>query len=150
MKTIAVFILLVFSVGLSGAQNSNNAPKISWDVNKEVDENGNIIRYDSTYSWSYTNTNNDSISIKLDNVMRSFNRYFDQQFPSMWHNSFMMPFRNDSLLQNDFLRDDYFHNRWEHDFFNLEELFLQMDSIRNQFFKETYPGLKESNEEYKF
>jgi hypothetical protein len=30
-----------------------NKPEIKWDVNKEFDEHGNIIRYDSSYSWAW-------------------------------------------------------------------------------------------------
>ncbi len=46
-------------------------PEIKWDVQKQLDENGNVIRYDSTYSWSWSNHDFD------DNLLDSlFEEYF--------------------------------------------------------------------------
>ena len=39
-----------------------NTPKTDIRVNKEYDENGNLIKYDSSYSYFYSNSkNNDGI-----------------------------------------------------------------------------------------
>ena len=35
-------------------ENAVEQPKGAWKVNKEFDENGNLIKYDSIYSWSST------------------------------------------------------------------------------------------------
>ena len=35
-------------------------PEEKWDVHKEYDEFGNLIKYDSIYSWSYSNVNQES------------------------------------------------------------------------------------------
>ncbi len=118
-----------------------NQPKISWDVKKEMDENGNVIRYDSTYTWSYTTGNGDSMVVDVDSVMRSFHRYFNTRFPSIWDKSFAQPLWQDSLFYRDFYRDDYFYNRWQQDFFRMNDMFRRMDSLRNQFFYDRYPGL---------
>ncbi|MCB0481718.1 MAG: hypothetical protein KDC83_09815 [Flavobacteriales bacterium] len=70
MKTkFSLFPVLLFAgllfVGLnSKAQGSiiSQQPDVKIDVNKEIDEHGNITRYDSTWSWSYSgNGNVDSI-----------------------------------------------------------------------------------------
>ncbi|KAA3642427.1 MAG: hypothetical protein DWP98_14165 [Bacteroidetes bacterium] len=154
MKTTVLALIATMFFTACNAQESSekqsknsslkNTPKESWTVNKELDENGNIIRYDSTYTWTYTNMDGDSVSVKMDSVLKSFNSYFNQQFPTAFGPSFMNPIWNDTLLQHDFFRDDFFKNRWEQDFYNMDEVFHQMDSLRNLFFKDRYPGLMES------
>jgi hypothetical protein len=132
---------------------TTNQPKVSWKVNKEVDEDGNVIRYDSTYTWSYTNVEGDSMSVDMDSMMQSFNNYFDQHFSPMWNSSFNSPFRNDTLFHQDFFNDNFFQNRWENDFYDMDNLFHRMDSLRNRFFNESYPGfiqphLNDSNDNH--
>jgi hypothetical protein len=124
-------------------ENTKNQPKESWTVKKEMDENGNVIGYDSTYTWSYTNTEGDSVSVDADSVMQSFRSYFSEQMPSLWGQSFIDPFMNDSLQDHDFFAEDYFHKRWEKDIFDMDKMFRQMDSLRNQFFNEAMPGMQE-------
>jgi len=160
MKTTAI-IMMMMAVCITGcnaqedkggssidkkAEETNsmgNQPRISWEVKKEVDEDNNIIRYDSTYTWSYTNMEGDSVTVNIDSVMQSFNRYFYDQFPSIWDKNFIYPYRNDSLLQQDFFKDDYFQNQWRQNYFQMEEMFMGMDSLRSQFLLRSYPGLIE-------
>jgi hypothetical protein len=122
-------------------ENSLNQPKISWDVKKDKDENGNIIRYDSTYTWSYTNVEGDSMIVGADSVLQSFHSYFNENFPPIWNRSFTQPLWEDSLFYQDFYRDDYFHNRWQQNYFEMDKMFKRMDSMRNQFFYDQYPGM---------
>ncbi len=122
-------------------ENLANQPKISWDVKKETDENGNVIRYDSTYTWSYSSTNGDSMVVNVDSVMQSFHSYFNTRLPLIWERSLTQPLWRDSLFYRDFYRDDYFYRRWQQDFFKMDDMFKQMDSLRNQFFHDQYPGL---------
>lgn len=153
MKTIALSMLVLLSMcGCNAQENKSeeksnekvivrNVPKESWTVNKEVDEYGNITRYDSTYTWSYSNIEGDSVSVNVDSVMHSFRRYINRSFPSLWDEGFLYPEGEDSLFHHDFFSDGYFHKRWKKgDFFDSEALLHKMDSLHRLFFRETYPG----------
>jgi len=165
MKRLMLMVAIAFiATGCNGQQEENNAateqqngqqekvankPKVKWDVKKEMDENGNVIRYDSTYSWSYTNIDGDSVMVSSDSIMNSFHSYFNEKFPPIWGGSFAQPLMADSLLYKDFYQDDYFHSRWQQDFFKMDKMFRKMDSMRNQFFYEQYPGMLMPPEEDK-
>ena len=164
MKTIVMSLALAFSLfscnaqekkkPLESAQNDikkeSLKPKGSWRVNKEVDENGNIIRYDSIYSYSYNNLNGEVVDIEdVDSVIQSFQRYFEDRIPQSWNQDFMRPYWSDSIIEENFFQNDFFQNRWKDDLFNIESKMKQIDSIRNQFFKQYHPGLLESTKQEK-
>ena len=150
MKTITLIPIIVMTFLSCNAQekkedlNKMNQPKESWNVNKKVDKNGNVTQYDSTYTWSYSNLNGDSITVNLDSVMQSFNDFFKDSSPYDW-NDHLSFFPQDSLLMNSFFNDDYFFNNWEQQNFDMEQMMHQMDSIRNEYLKKFYPGLMESD-----
>jgi hypothetical protein len=157
MKRLVVMVFVAFlATGCNGQQESKsvekklqtdkkdgaqNQPKVSWDVKKQTDENGNVIKYDSTYVWSYTNVEGDSMVVGADSLMQAFHSYFNEKFPLIWDRSFTKPLWEDSLLYRDFSQQDYFHNRWQQDFFEMGKMFQGMDSLRNQFLFDEYPGL---------
>tara|TARA_R110000787_G_scaffold267653_1_gene374012 strand:- start:651 stop:1127 length:477 start_codon:yes stop_codon:yes gene_type:complete len=120
-------------------------PKGSWNVHREYDELGNLIKYDSVYSYSYTNVKGDSLNVNLDSLMGSFRKYFKESTPFEWKDDFSFFPKNDSLFMRDFFRDDYFFNQWERQPIEMEELMKRMDSIRNAYLKRFHPGLMESN-----
>ncbi|HDR89330.1 MAG TPA: hypothetical protein ENN63_06840 [Bacteroidetes bacterium] len=125
--------------GKEKTQAETGKPQESWNVTREVDEHGNIIRYDSTYVWSYRTGRGDTMRVQIDSLLKSFHFYFGQHFPDIWERSLIDPFRNDSLFHRDFFGEDYFHQRWEEDFFHMDEMFRRMDSLRMRFFREWYP-----------
>ena len=63
--TIACMLCFSSCNGQSGKEKKEtadkNAPKTDIKVNKEYDKDGNLIRYDSTYSSYYSNILNDTI-----------------------------------------------------------------------------------------
>ena len=77
MKKITVLVLVFFLISnFSFSQLEvyidtikNNSPNESWNVNKKYDKDGNIIQYDSSYSYSYSSTgeylNIDSLITKV-------------------------------------------------------------------------------------
>lgn len=155
MKTLVVaMVVALFSFGCSAQdqyekgsekstlKNDEDSPKESWTVKKEVDENGNVIGYDSIYTWSYSTMNGDSVTMNVDSVMQSVQSFFDQTMPSVWDHNLMNPMLNDSLLGRDLFSDNYFQERWNDDFFDMEKMFQQMDSIRNQFFNQQFPDIR--------
>jgi len=165
MKKLALVIMVaLFVTGCSAQEKKDqstqkekvemnntieNKPKVDWKVNKKLDKNGNIISYDSTYTWSYTNMNGDSMSVDADSVLQSFHQYFNNNFPPLWEKNLSGPLCNDSIMRGDLFRDDFFRNMWKDDYFDMESMFRQMDSLRNQFFNETYPGMIKPQEQKK-
>ncbi len=158
MKTIALALAVVFSLTSCNAQekkgnaensdaamkNKNegqNAPRGTWKVHKEVDENGNLVRYDSIYTYSYGNMNGKEIPPqKLDSAMASFQKYMHQRMPQSFSQGMMNPLLSDSINGN-FFEKGFFENNWE-DFFPEMQLQLKrMDSLHQQFFQQAQPGL---------
>lgn len=93
--------------------DEKNVPQSNITVNKEYDENGNLIRYDSTYSWSYSNIRNDTLV--NDTIIYGNKEFFDRKdfFPDI-------PFFDDEDFFNDrFFSDSLFADRsFFDDFFN--------------------------------
>lgn len=124
-------------------------PKEAWDVMKEYDEFGNLIKYDSIYSYSYSNVNGNSIKVNLDSIMDAFEGYFDKNATFNWQNDFSFFPENDSLFMNDFFKEDYFFKTWQNQHSELDKRIKQMDSLRNAFLKRFHPGLLESKDKTK-
>ena len=54
MRKITLMSIVLFSgVLLVQAQNKKTMPEEKSIVNKEFDENGNLLKYDSTYVWQW-------------------------------------------------------------------------------------------------
>ena len=105
-----------------------NVPKSNITVNKEYDENGNLISYDSTYSWSYSNVQNDTIL--NDTAIYGNREFFDHRdfFPDV-------PFFDEDFFNHRFLGDSLFYDRsFMDDFFN------------DRFFSDRFYGDKFSND----
>ncbi len=160
MKRITLFLLIPFLLTGCEAQTGEKAkkenpvisenlipqnvkPKVDIKVNKKYDEEGNLIGYDSTYTWSYSTIHGDSTFVNADSVYSEFSPLFNRQFPG-FDNSFKNGFFDmDSLFYNDFLSPDYFYKRWHKELIEQENEFRRMDSLKNEFFKNRYPGLGE-------
>lgn len=57
--------------------NCANQPQENIKVNKEYDKNGNLISYDSTYSYSYSSSSMDEIDPqKRDSLLNEFKSFF--------------------------------------------------------------------------
>lgn len=122
-------------------------PKETSKVHKEYDEFGNLIRYDSIYSWSYSNIKGDSIKVNLDSIMNSFRNYFEESSPFEWNQDFSYFPKNDSLFMKDFFKEDYFFDHWKRQPLDFDEFLKRMDSTRNDFLRKFHPGLMDSNKE---
>ncbi len=91
----------------------NDSPNESWNVNKSFDKNGNIVQYDSSYSYSYSSTGE---YLNIDSLITNFGI----------NNFFSNPFDLDSSFN--------FHNqksKMMEKFFNE---FMEIDSFFNDFF----------------
>ena len=111
-------------------------------VNKQYDEKGNIIRYDSSYTYIYTYPNGKSKEINIDSLYNSFKPYFFDKGFDMMHKPFNDFFEMDSTFQQHFFDEDYFMNQFEREMFRFDDLMREMDSLRNIFLKEIYPNIE--------
>ncbi|MEH1008361.1 MULTISPECIES: hypothetical protein [unclassified Winogradskyella] len=140
MKKYILLLMTVFlCVSCSGQENkakngetkeANKAiaevPKGSWKVDKEFDENGNLIRYDSIYSWSSSNMYNDLSPMDRDSLIESFRSRFFTNFSQFEDQGFEDIFSQDSLFSNRFFNDDFFGSSFGKDFMNIDKIREQM------------------------
>ena len=153
-KTAFTILFLILFIGCNNQEKENKEtqtdkkeiikPKEKWDVKKEYDEFGNLIKYDSIYSYSYSNIEGDTIQVNLDSIMNSFRGYFKENTPFKWNQHFSYFPQNDSLFMNDFFKDDYFFNQWNREPLDISKMMRQMDSTRNAFLKKFHPELMQS------
>ncbi len=70
VKTWLYYFLAFLHTSCSYAQKeeSSQKPRIHIDVKKETDKYGNIIRYDSTYSWSWSNIDSEDSFKMIDSM----------------------------------------------------------------------------------
>lgn len=123
---------------ISKSEAEQNAPKGSWKVNREFDENGNLISYDSTYV--YSNVEGDTISNpNMNEMVKNFRQFFERNGMKD-QSAFFDSFMNDSLSGNqDFFQNDFFRNQMmAHDF---QDQIRKMDSVQREFLKQNYPQM---------
>ncbi len=120
-------------------------PKGSWKVNREYDENGNLVGYDSTYTYSYNSVDGDTISSEnMDEVITHFQQFLNQNGMSD-QSALMQSFFNDSIPENaHFFHGDLFSNHFKSG--SIPQQIREMDSLHQQFLKENYPQFFEQQE----
>lgn len=125
---IAVFILFIIN-NLNAQDSHSGKPQIKVDVNKEVDENGNIIRYDSTYTYYYSNIDSAIDFSSFDSIFgQQFNNGFNFQFNSPFFNQF--PNNNFNSLGGSKEFEEFFKGFDNNSFFNeTEEILRQQMEI---------------------
>ncbi|MCM4173340.1 hypothetical protein DHD32_17835 [Arenibacter sp. TNZ] len=149
MKKIVFTLLLGFMVTGCQAQNDRtktiddlvekktdslgvDEPKISWKVDKKYDEKGNVIGYDSIYSYSYNNLGNLAKGMNLDSIMNSMKFFSYDNFSSYREDQYLgRIFNEDSLLNVNPFFDDFFEKQRANNFSDMRQLFQQMDSLQN-------------------
>jgi hypothetical protein len=173
--TIALFLAWYSCGGQTGQKknekaNEKNLPGTNITVNKEYDEDGNLIQYDSTCSWHFSGSERDSLF--NDSTFFNFKRYFDRKHhlpgDSFFSDDFFKDrifddkyfdkkFFNDEFFSDKFFSDRFFgdslffHNPYGKDFFSdhfsmsrewLEKLFRDLDSLNNNIFRKHFsnPG----------
>ncbi len=122
-------------------ETEQNKPQANWKVNKKYDDKGNLIAYDSTYTWSYSSKGK-MREIEADSVLTMFRKQFNTELPSFFNRNFANPIWEDSLLYRDFAQPDYFMKKWDNHYFDMRGMMQEMDSLRNSFLKKNYPGLR--------
>ena len=137
---------LVFVLVMSGCSTDNikgqqatadslstNKPQTKIIVNKEFDEKGNLVKFDSSYSYFYSNIEKDSTF--GDSSYNIFQEDFFNTFPNIQKPFLNDIFFEDSLLNYDFYKDDFFSNRFRFNRQRFDKLFEEMDSLKNKYYK---------------
>jgi len=145
MKRLLIFmgVLSLLLAGCSKGKSkvspitADTLPQTHVNVTKEYDKDGNIIGYDSTYSYYYSNIKGNTL--KRDSIFDLFRNRFYQKYPFSNHLFFDNLFFEDSLLKYDFYKKDFFSTRFRHNMRKMDSLFLQMDAMKDDFFMHQFP-----------
>jgi hypothetical protein len=147
-SVMVIFILSgsVFNNASFAQKDEGSKPRINIDVNKEYDENGNIILYDSSYSYSWSdhgnNINTDSVSEMLHHHFELYNYDENHSFPHSYvfpefpnldleqffrhaDSSFMWNDDLDTLLRHNF-HDDFLNRNFDYrpfDYKSIDSIF---------------------------
>ena len=142
MKKVLLFMAIMVSGMMAKSQSivdtvtiNNGKPQVTIKVNKVYDENGNVVGYDSTYVWSYSNSKSETTpDINPDSLFRAFKPWFEQQLdvPS---SPFSKDFFNDSTMYLDFFNNEHFFDQWQNELFDFNNEIKKMDSLKQLFFK---------------
>tara|TARA_R110000868_G_scaffold163513_1_gene395738 strand:- start:776 stop:1282 length:507 start_codon:yes stop_codon:yes gene_type:complete len=109
------------------------SPQGTWKVDKEFDEEGNLIRYDSIYSWSSADNLDELAHKNPDSVLRSFRSKFYRNFSGVDNQKFGDLFTGDSLFTKRFFDDDFFDSEFGQDFMDIDRLRKRMESMQQRF-----------------
>lgn len=121
------------SASNDSAEKIVEPPMGSWKVDKEFDDEGNLIRYDSIYSWS-SNGKWDTLSpVERDSLLQSFKSKFFTNFSGFEDNGFDGVFSKDSLFSNHYFNEDFFGSDFGKDFMDLDKVRQQMLDRQRKF-----------------
>ncbi len=126
--------------------NRANKPHVEIKVKKAYDKNGNIIRYDSTYVWTYNN-HSGNVHINPDSLMSKFMPFFRKNLPDSLLQIFGNPDinMNDSAMMKDFFNNAHFFDQWQQGLFNMKKEMQAMDALRMEFLKRYLHEYKRGN-----
>lgn len=131
LKIIPIFLLLIFSCAGQEKQNKDTAlkPDENITVNKEYDEQGNLIKYDSIYSYSYSSNGklNDSIKMEFQKHLKNHSLFID---------SFSNDFFGKDSLTGQFNPDDFFQKGLINQDEQIKRLMKSMNSLQQLFFEQ--------------
>lgn len=146
MKNIVLFFLVAVLATSCNAQesesssseiakstikkDSTNQPNERWHVNKEVDEHGNVIRYDSVYTWS---SNGSIKGHNADSLLQQMKKRMQEQFSMIQGPGYFGFSEQDSIFKQ-FFSDDFFSSPMAPRFPNMDDMIKHMEAMRDQFF----------------
>ncbi|MDT7829395.1 hypothetical protein RQM65_12015 [Pricia sp. S334] len=108
-------------------------PKGTWKVDKEFDEDGNLIRYDSIYSWSSSDYLGELAQKNPDSLLQSFRSKFYRNFKGFDDRGFGDFFTEDSLFTKRFFDKDFFDSQFGEDFMDIDRIRERMETMQQNF-----------------
>lgn len=118
-------------------------PRGTWKVDKEFDENGNLIRYDSIYSWSSGGDLDRLSTLDRDSTLQSMQSRFYKNFSRFGNKGFDDNFSPDSLFTNRFFDDDFFTSQFGEDFMDIDRMHKRMEAMQKKFLEKYRAELKD-------
>lgn len=159
MKKIGLLIVLAITIINCDGQKSKNItgensvtenvsirkehsnPDVKFKVNKTFDKKGNLISYDSVYTYEYTYPNGKKQEYESDSVIKDFQNSISEDFVPKLNNSYYIDlFPNDSEDVIHFHEKDYFLKQFRNESARFEKMMIELDSLRMSFLKENYLG----------
>jgi hypothetical protein len=110
-------------------KSNDNQPKVSIKVDKQTDKNGNITRYDSTYTWSWSGNGN--IPNNADSVVKNMHEHFFKGFSFNDKAFNNRDFFNDSAFMNGNFEEDFGMN-----FGNMNKMLAEQEKMMRKYFDE--------------
>jgi hypothetical protein len=114
-------------------------PRSNIIVNRKLDDKGNLIEYDSTYSYSYTSPGFNRQQISSDSLFGSLKGPLQNDYERIFNKEMKSIFFNDSLFKYDFLNGDYFTRRFQLNMQRFEQMFQELDSLKTGRIEKNYP-----------
>ena len=145
-KYLLIALAAVFSVNCHGQDKGTKItkendtqiteqPKGTWKVDKEYDEYGNLIRYDSIYSWSSHEKFDYPSTLDKDSLIESFKSRFFSNYSRFENHGFEDIFAQDSLFSQRFFNDDFFGSDFGKDFMDIDKITQDMIARQKKFLK---------------
>ena len=132
LKLFPLFCLIFFNCTGQDKQKTKNQainPDENITVNKEFDEHGNLIKYDSIYSYSYSSGNKLNDSIKM-----QFKKHFNTH--SLFNDSFFEDFFQIDSTTGRFNHRNFFFDGFTNQDEEIKSMMKRMDSIQQLFFNQ--------------
>jgi hypothetical protein len=119
--------------------DTSSNPKVDVKVNRQYDTSGNLIRFDSTYSYFYESPGLKNARIRGDSVYSQFKNIYRGHLLDSMNSEINNIFFNDSLFKYDFFNEDYFSQRFMLNEKRFEQMFREMDSIKRNILSHEFP-----------
>jgi hypothetical protein len=159
-KHFLLFMIGMFSISCNGQNNDIKKseikeseekiveqPKGSWKVEKEFDDYGNLIRYDSIYSWSSDAKFDNLSTLDKDSLLQAFKSRFFTNFSDFENNGFDDVFSKDSLFSKHYFNDDFFRSDFGKDFMDIDKITHQMIARQKEFLEKYQSGFIKNEDE---
>jgi hypothetical protein len=139
MRSLTAILIILFCASTQ-VMAQKNVPSEKSTVNKEYDENGNLIQYDSTYVWQWNSDSSIGFPTNPDSI-------FGNHFPEFFGN-----FNSDSIFQRFGFSEknmlmpfdhEHFFSHFQHsipDSLFIDRYPFKMDSTMNLYFGHQFPG----------
>ena len=147
MKHFSIWGLLLLATACYGQQpeiaqhDKDESRKGKWQVHKEYDENGNLIKYDSIYVWSSHDLKKFPKTQQIDSLLNSYRSFMLESDLQNREPVFSFFENTDSLFNNNFFDDAFFSDNWNQIYGkHIQQMMQQMDSLRRRFIQNNYPN----------
>ncbi|AUC77093.1 hypothetical protein [Olleya sp. Bg11-27] len=144
--SILLFVMGLLSVSCNGQKsdtintgiqdNKNKVvtqPKGTWKVDKAFDKEGNLIKYDSIYSWTSRGDLNTLSHVEKDSILRSLKSRLFTAFSDFENDGFDAVFSEDSLFSKQYFTDDFFGSEFGQDYMDIEKITQKMFARQKRF-----------------